>query len=779
MTKRSTGLDEPDILVGGESAETMTYSIRGLPSSVGSSYGTLLPQLRFDASGRLTKEEYGDAAGTVLERGYDGRGRNHRFRVQRPSAPSVWSTSTATYSTPDGDTTQLELMNLELTHDRVGNPLTMTDFAGSVWRDGARPLSRSFAYDPAYRVKQVDFAHTGGVDPFVSAYRPEALAGDRTPVAERDGVDRIQQQRFHYDPHGNVEASDDNEYLTFDRSFGEQHNGWTAAAPLPAGTGGPNQFLEGSTADAPTTAAYDLAGNMTELTVSRATCSGIMPDCTHRFRYEWDEVGQLLQARRWDFPAGELPAYDAGATPTWKLEYAHGFGGRALTSKTDDQGATRHTLDIFDTMRAASVTYNGTEYRIRDKEEIGFIGGVGRIFVDREGFVPQAGPTPIHVYFTIGDQLGSAAFVIDKDSGEVVERTANQSFGKIESDYRPDRWGNNREDFKFTGKEEDIEVGATYFGARFYSPHIGRWMSADPLTIHDFGADPNPYAYVSGRVSSYIDPFGLAQGPATPTTGADGTIYMPDDPLPVERPRPHRSVDDTTRRVKEAREQRGEGAARAPRNLNDVIDRGLGIPVNNKGDYVSVGSVPREVWNDSVQAGKTAFWGVDPVGQAYRTATGGPHPLDPLIIATPEGDQTGLAMTGVSTFAGGGGGPGSSGILRVGMGVARRVAFRLSARRLGTALEKAGFTRPIGAHAAHHIVGADKRADPARRILQKFDIGLNDAENGTFLAQKVHAGLHTDAYYEGVNAALARATTKAQAVKILDSIGRDLRALKP
>jgi RHS repeat-associated protein len=60
-----------------------------------------------------------------------------------------------------------------------------------------------------------------------------------------------------------------------------------------------------------------------------------------------------------------------------------------------------------------------------------------------------------------------------------------------------------------SGKEEDIEVGLTYFGARYYAPYLGRWASADPLTIHALGSDLNPYAYVGGRVMSHVDPFGL------------------------------------------------------------------------------------------------------------------------------------------------------------------------------------------------------------------------------------------------------------------------------
>ncbi|MEN9581350.1 MAG: hypothetical protein RJA70_4359 [Pseudomonadota bacterium] len=59
-----------------------------------------------------------------------------------------------------------------------------------------------------------------------------------------------------------------------------------------------------------------------------------------------------------------------------------------------------------------------------------------------------------------------------------------------------------------TGKEDDIEVGLTYFGARYYAPHLGTWCSADPVTIHELGSDMNPYSYVGGRVTTAVDPNG-------------------------------------------------------------------------------------------------------------------------------------------------------------------------------------------------------------------------------------------------------------------------------
>ncbi|HMR08971.1 MAG TPA: RHS repeat-associated core domain-containing protein, partial [Polyangiaceae bacterium] len=66
------------------------------------------------------------------------------------------------------------------------------------------------------------------------------------------------------------------------------------------------------------------------------------------------------------------------------------------------------------------------------------------------------------------------------------------------------------EDYGFTSKEDDVEVGLTYFGKRFLSTHLNRWVSADPLTIHGLGADPNVYAYVGGQALKSVDALGLS-----------------------------------------------------------------------------------------------------------------------------------------------------------------------------------------------------------------------------------------------------------------------------
>src|SRR4029077_13182324 len=92
---------------------------------------------------------------------------------------------------------------------------------------------------------------------------------------------------------------------------------------------------------------------------------------------------------------------------------------------------------------------------------------------------------------------------------------------KAESDYYP--WGgelqfvnNDSNDYKFTGKKRDTETGLDYFGARYYSSGLGRWVSADwsatpiPVPYADFH-DPqslNLYGFVGGNPASKADPDG-------------------------------------------------------------------------------------------------------------------------------------------------------------------------------------------------------------------------------------------------------------------------------
>jgi RHS repeat-associated protein len=114
------------------------------------------------------------------------------------------------------------------------------------------------------------------------------------------------------------------------------------------------------------------------------------------------------------------------------------------------------------------------------------------------------------VFYYFSDHLKTASVITDS-SGNI----------KSESDFYP--WGgelqfvaNDSNHYKFTGKERDSETQLDYFGARYYSNGLGRWVSADwsptpiPVPYADFG-DPqslNLYQFVGGNPASKADPDG-------------------------------------------------------------------------------------------------------------------------------------------------------------------------------------------------------------------------------------------------------------------------------
>jgi trimeric autotransporter adhesin len=80
----------------------------------------------------------------------------------------------------------------------------------------------------------------------------------------------------------------------------------------------------------------------------------------------------------------------------------------------------------------------------------------------------------------------------------------------------------------FTGKERDSESGLDYFGARYYTSNLGRFMSPDPSGLAY--ADPtnpqslNLYAYVANNPLTNTDPSGME------CVWGDGSFDSEDDP---------------------------------------------------------------------------------------------------------------------------------------------------------------------------------------------------------------------------------------------------------
>ncbi len=284
---------------------------------------------------------------------------------------------------------------------------------------------------------------------------------------------------------------------------------------------------------------YDAAGNMVDVFVHRpgAACEASLP-CNQRFAYEWDEVGQLARARRWDLPVVDdaTPRHPEPAVspPAYELTYAYSGGQRTLKTSVEPSGDA-HTLEVFGSLRVNRAAFEDGDYLTTAENEAITFGRFGRVVYGNASLPGAPGPHP-RLLIELGDQLGSASVMLDQETGEVVEKITYDANGVVESDYRPERWGAFREDMRFTGKEEDIEVGLTYFGARYLSTNLRRWISPDPLTVHGWGADPNPYAYVSGRTMSAVDPWGLSRMLPDGTQETDEVVVEGEAPAPSPAP---------------------------------------------------------------------------------------------------------------------------------------------------------------------------------------------------------------------------------------------------
>ncbi|MES0491896.1 MAG: RHS repeat-associated core domain-containing protein, partial [Leptospirales bacterium] len=83
------------------------------------------------------------------------------------------------------------------------------------------------------------------------------------------------------------------------------------------------------------------------------------------------------------------------------------------------------------------------------------------------------------IYFYHADHLGSTSLITDAD-GAKYERTLYYPFGEIWFEDAKDNSNFDVLGYKFTGKELDEETGYYYFGARYYDPKVGVWLSTDP-----------------------------------------------------------------------------------------------------------------------------------------------------------------------------------------------------------------------------------------------------------------------------------------------------------
>jgi len=104
-------------------------------------------------------------------------------------------------------------------------------------------------------------------------------------------------------------------------------------------------------------------------------------------------------------------------------------------------------------------------------------------------------------YYYHFDGLGSVV-ALSNSNGDSCQSYEYSAYGQVAAS-DPNFIANP---YMFTGRRFDIETGLYYYRARYYNPHIGRFMQTDPVGYDD---GINWYAYCGNNPVGRIDPSGL------------------------------------------------------------------------------------------------------------------------------------------------------------------------------------------------------------------------------------------------------------------------------
>jgi len=157
------------------------------------------------------------------------------------------------------------------------------------------------------------------------------------------------------------------------------------------------------------------------------------------------------------------------------------------------------------------------------------------------------------------DGTASATYLPTFDGGGNVTGLVDAASGAVAATYAYDPFGNllattgsqsavDANPFRFSTKYFDSETGLYYYGYRYYSPQIGRWMTRDPMQE---GGGVNVYAFVNNDPINKIDPDGLEPQAITAAQIADAMSDAPalitrDQAVAaIQRFQSHQSAGDT------------------------------------------------------------------------------------------------------------------------------------------------------------------------------------------------------------------------------------------
>lgn len=419
----------------------------------------------YDAFGRLVTVREPD--GTELRYDHHDEGWLRSISV-RASADQVASVVATFAYNARGQRTSTRLSNgvtRQFTHDP--NSFRLTGVRSTRDRDDVVLQDMTFVSDPVGNITRIrDSTHGGTVRDFTydSVYRLCAATG-----RERVAV--------------GGPTSPFSEAYTYDRATNRlsiEHTGRSSWDHQVRVAPACNREMVGVDDGTNIDRRYDPHGNLLEL-------------CTSR-HLTWDYLDRLATVVHSGQP-------DDGQDVE---SYGTDGSGHRVRKRRERFDAAGFLVVAHDTVSLGSYerTVEGTTVSIRD--------GAHHIAV-----VENVGESS-EVRYYLDDQLGSVTAELDAD-GQAVGFEEFYPYGaSAVADERDDVVAKPKR-YRYSGKELGDVSGLYFYGARYYAPWMGRWISPDPAGTID---GTNLYCFVGANPVSFNDPNGMAgEGVLSQMTG--------------------------------------------------------------------------------------------------------------------------------------------------------------------------------------------------------------------------------------------------------------------
>lgn len=417
----------------------------------------------------------------IVEARHNARGQRERVRLGNGLVSDYvhdprrfWLSALRTMRERDGRV----LQDLSFTRDAAGSVVAAADAVS--FGNPAVSASTLHEYDPFGQLVLAEGReHPVG--------QPTAADAPRLRVDHPNdfAILRRYRERYVYDASGNIERM--------------------SHALLQPGPGGWNReyaYAPGTNRLAATSAPGDAVGVLGDGYVTDA--AGRMIAMPHLAAMRWSHAGRLLGADR-----------VGGGT----LHFAYDFAGARLRKVYAHNGLVDERIvigdyEIFRRRRANNRALELERETVRMSDDADLVALTETLTHNAAG--PVANPVP-RLRYQLTDRLHSSTFELT-EAGDVLSYEEYFPFGGTALRARLSNAEVSDKRYRYLGRERDDETGLQIFGARYYAPWLGRWISPDPAGFDD---GLNVYQYVKNNPIDLFDPEG-------------SQALDPEEPVPIE-----------------------------------------------------------------------------------------------------------------------------------------------------------------------------------------------------------------------------------------------------